>query len=81
MSALYTIESPGGKPSLADAAARLHVPESAMDAGFGVVPIDPAHHLYAVRVTTHDQSTPAPSRSDVSGPFSDPRIEGFGPPR
>jgi hypothetical protein len=81
MSALYTIEWPKGKPSLAEAAAQLHVPESDMDEGFGVVPIDPAHHLYAVRVTTHNATSAAPQERAVSGPYSDPKIEGFGPPR
>jgi hypothetical protein len=77
---LYTIQSPSGAPTLAEVAARLHVSQSAVDASYGVVLIDPVRHLYAVRIfeglgssSSHDPS--------VSGPFSDPKIEGFGPPR
>jgi hypothetical protein len=79
MSALFTIEWSAGTPTLRDAAALLHVPESALDAHFGVVSIDPAHHLFAVRSLGDD--TTDKNKPGAAGPYSDPQIEGFGPPR
>ena len=73
MSTLYTIEATAGPPSLAEAAAKLRVAVSDLDASFGVVAIDPARHLYAVNVTS---SSPA---AGAAGPYANPRIEGFGP--
>jgi hypothetical protein len=81
MSALYTIECSAQKPTLPEAATLLKLPLHALDAGFGVVLIDPAKHLYAVRILDDHGNSRAPGRPGVSGPFSDPQIEGFGPPR
>jgi CO/xanthine dehydrogenase Mo-binding subunit len=61
------------------AAERLGVPAEELDSEFGVVPIDPDNHLYTVMV---DEQTGAAAaeRPDVDGPYSNPRIEPFGPP-
>ena len=81
MSTLYTIESPQGPPSLSEVASRLQLTLSALDASFGVVLIDPKRHLYAVRANSGDANSPASADPGVSGPFADPKIEPFGPPR
>jgi len=81
MGALYTIEWSAGKPSLNDAANLLHLPLRALDANFGVVLIDPSRHLYTVRSLADDSKVSTAGTPGVAGPFSDPQIEGFGPPR
>jgi hypothetical protein len=78
---LMTItEQSGGAPTLADAARQLGVAEADMDATFGVVPIDPDRGLYAVQV----RAGKLPKQSgrpdgDYRGPWSNPKIEPFGP--
>ena len=51
-----------------------------IDPEFGVVALDPAQHKYAVLVK-EDAATQVAGRPDVEGPFANPRIEPFGPPR
>jgi hypothetical protein len=50
-----------------------------VDAGFGVVNIDPAEHLYTILV---DEPAAARVRdaAPVQGVFGNPRIEPYGPP-
>jgi hypothetical protein len=50
-----------------------------VDDDFGVVEVDPKEHRYAVLV---DEGAAArvPDAAGVEGPFSNPRIEPFGPP-
>jgi len=81
MGDLYTVEAPSGPPSLADAAARLRLAVSDLDPNFGVVLIDPARHLYAVSTLTDIGAHRPPSAPGVAGPFANPRIDPFGPPR
>ncbi len=81
MSVLYTLEYPAGPPALTDAAAKLNLPVSALDAGFGVVAIDLKRHLYAVQVIGDGPTAPVRHDAYVEGPFANPRIEGFGPVR
>ena len=76
-----TIVAPGGAPDLAQAAAQLGVSVQDIDPTFGVVPIDPARGIYAVQV--REDKVPAPPKvaksADQKGPWSNPRIEPFGP--
>jgi len=75
---LMTVTAPHGKPSLADAAQRLGVELSDMDATFGVVPVDPDRGLYAVQVKA-GRAQPAAPGAEYHGPFSNPTIAPFGP--
>jgi hypothetical protein len=77
---LYTFQWPMGAPSLADAAGVLHMPLASFDPGFGVVMIDPARKTYAVRASGGPVGDAAAS-GQGAGPYSDPQIESFGPPR
>ena len=76
---LMTVQGKNGPPSLGEAAAQLGVAVEDIDAGFGVVPIDPGRGLYSVQVPA--ERLPARSGADepYRGPFSNPRIEPFGP--
>jgi hypothetical protein len=76
---LMTIASPGGVPDLARAASILGVDPSAMDTAFGVVLIDPEKGMYAVQVSASAVSNSGKAAEGVKGPYSNPRIEGYGP--
>jgi hypothetical protein len=75
-----TVRSKDGPPTIEDAARQLGVPVVAVDRVFGVVTIDPKQGLYSVQVDAAQLPADA-SSDDFSGPFSNPRIEPFGPPR
>jgi hypothetical protein len=77
--ALMTVKSPTEVPSLESAATILRVSPSEMDTSFGVVPIDPEKGLYAVQVRARALVSRQNSGAQFDGPFSNPRIEGFGP--
>jgi len=74
---LYIVHKDTGVPSLDEAAVQLHVPVERLDRSFGVQPIDPRSGDYAVmKRDDTDQNSASPR-----GPFSNPRIDTFGPPR
>jgi len=70
------VKGDSGPPSLAEAARQLKAPADAIDATFGVVPIDPAKGLYSVRV---DAARFAGHPDPQQGPFADPKIEPLQP--
>ena len=74
---LMVVKGDKGQPSLADAARQLKVTIEDLDAGFGVVAVDPDRGLYSVRVFA-DRVKPDQS-SEYRGPFSDPEIGPVGP--
>lgn len=78
---LMTVTLPEGGGSTVKAAARaLGVDTSAIDATFGVRTLDITAGKYAVMVDERAVKTAA-QRKGVAGPFSNPRIEPFGPPK
>ena len=77
---LMTVELDPAAADLTTAAQRLGVPAESMDATYGVVSIDPDQDLYSVLVEEQAIASAA-SRPGVGGPFSNPRIEPFGPPQ
>jgi len=78
---LYTISFDRGEPTLADASRLLGVEESQLDVAFGVRLIDPNKHLYAVQARDAEASQVKSKGSGVQGPFSNPGISDFGPPK
>ena len=79
--ALMTVMIPGGAPGIERAAKTLGVAPGALDHRYGVVPIDPSRNLYAVQVREDALPKSPAADGDYSGPFSNPRIEPFGPTR
>lgn len=75
-----TVELDPEAATVAKAAERLGVEPGQIDAEFGVVSIDPDQHLYTVLVD-EEAAAGAAERPGVEGPFSNPRIEPFGPPQ
>jgi hypothetical protein len=75
-----TVTGKDGPPSLSDAARQLGVAVGDLNAGFGVVPIDPDHKLYAVEVDA-DRFAADQLGQPYKGPFSNPTIAPFGPPK
>lgn len=71
---LYTIEATGGQPTLVEAANILGRPARDLDAGFGVMLIDPRRKLYAVML--HGSASQA--SSDDQAAFANPAIDTFG---
>lgn len=71
-----------GTPTLAAAARKLGVPAAKLDSGYGLVPVDLAAGLYAVKLDK-SEARGAAERLGKGGPegiYSDPKIEPFGPP-
>ena len=77
---MVTVHLDPDHATIGDARDRLRVGEHDLDADFGVVTIDPDADLYAVLVDEGAASTAARTPG-AAGPFSNPRIESFGPPQ
>ena len=76
-----TVLSEDGPPTLEAAARQLGVDVDAVDAEFGVIPIDPKQGLYSVQVDAAQLPAEVAGQEPYRGPFSSPRIEPFGPPK
>lgn len=76
---MYTVKLPGSVATLQEAAKSLGVELAALDSGFGLVPVSPTEHLYTVLVS--EDATPVTDGKTTSGPYSNPPIGAFGPPR
>jgi hypothetical protein len=74
---LVTVRLPP-KATLEQAMQRLDLTEEEVDTAYGLVALDPDQGLYALRVTEAAGRRAAPADG---GPFSDPPIEPYGPPR
>lgn len=68
-------------PTIESAAAQLGVRVDDVDADFGVVSINPAAHLYAVRVRADRLPARDLTEEPYRGPFEDPKIEPLAPRR
>lgn len=79
--ALMTVHGRNGPPSIEDAAQELGIGIDDIDQEFGVVLVDPKAGLYSVQVDAARLPEGGESGSAYRGPFSNPRIEPFGPPK
>lgn len=69
-------------PSIEQVKRRFGLADDEIDAAFGVIEVDPDDHLLTILV---EQSAAARVTGDPGwtgeGPFADPKIEPFGPPK
>jgi hypothetical protein len=82
-SVLITVRLPRGA-SLESAMRELDLSDDEVDTRYGLVSVDPAQDLYALRVTESAGRRLRASESsgpEVSGPWADPPIEPYGRPR
>lgn len=78
---MVTIQSSDAPPTVAGIRERYGLAEQAIDPTFGVVEIDPVEHLYTILVDQEAAALIQPTEEwEVEGPYSNPRIEPFGPP-
>jgi hypothetical protein len=59
---------------------KLGLSSDEVDSAFGVVNIDPKRNLYTILVE-EEAARKVSGRPEVKGPFSNPKIETFGPPK
>ena len=71
---MLSLELPADEASLPAVRQRLGLDAAEIDAGFGVIPIDPDHGLYTVLVTP-EAAERVKGTPGVSGPFANPPIE------
>jgi hypothetical protein len=79
---MLTIQRQEGPPQLEEIQIKYGLTDDEIDPQFGVVEIDPVDGTYTILV----EETAAAKISDsegwkVQGPYSNPRIEPFGPPQ
>lgn len=77
---MVTIHWQGEPPTLSQVVERFALDPSAVDERFGVVEIDPDEHLFALRLDP-SQAAKLGATEGADGPFADPEIGVFGPPR
>lgn len=79
---MMTIHASSGPPRLEEIRRRYELKPDEIDEEFGVVEIDPERHDYTILVELEAARKVSPTENwDVSGPYSNPRIEPFGPPQ
>lgn len=76
---LVTVTLPAGA-TLPDALSRYGLAPDEVDQEYGLVSVDPAQGLYALLVD-EDAAARLTGSPGVSGPYADPPIEPYGPPR
>jgi len=79
MKIMLTIELNPDEASLADVKHKLSLDAGEIDESFGVVCVSPEQNLYTILVE-EEAAKKAAGNEGVRGPYSDPRIEPFGPP-
>ena len=77
---MVTVKLDAEHASVENACELLGIADDAIDRDFGVIEVSPGENLYTVLV----EATVAEgihTSEDTAGPFSNPRIEPFGPPQ
>ena len=59
---------------------KLHLKKEEIDSDYGVVPINPKENLFVVLVEP-ETAARVSNEEWVQGPFANPKIEAFGPPK
>ena len=78
---MMTVHWSEGIPTLDDIQRHFSLTDDEIDRSFGLVEIDPNEHIFTFLVEENSTSkVKSGSNFHVEGPFSNPRIEPFGPP-
>jgi hypothetical protein len=82
---MLTVKLPPERATLAEARKRLGLAEDEVDQNFGLVALDPGEGTYAVLVSAEAgarvSASAAGKAGEAGGPYANPRIEPFGPPK
>lgn len=78
--ALLTIELESGEASLPQVRRKLKLRKDQIDENFGVVRLSPEGNQYAIMVDD-DVVERLTTKKKAKGPYANPRIEPFGPPK
>ena len=76
---MLTLKLHPDEATLSQVCQRLNLSADEVDSEFGVVNIDPKRNLYTILVE-EEAARRVSGTPDVEGPFSNPKIEPFGPP-
>jgi hypothetical protein len=79
---MMTIQWLQGQPTLEDIQKLFSLTDNEIDRDFGLIEVDPAEHIFTFLVEDASAAKVQPGANfRVAGPFSNPRIEPFGPPQ
>lgn len=79
---MMTIRAPHVAPTVPELIAQYGLQPGEIDEDFGVIEIDPEDHAYTILIEPTAASKIQPNENwEVSGPFSNPKIEPFWPPQ
>jgi len=79
---MLTIRAPEGAPTVPEIVSRYGLQPGEIDEQFGVIGIDPKDHAYTILVEPSAAQKIQPDKKwEISGPFSNPKIEPFWPPQ
>lgn len=78
---MMTLRCEGEAPSVKTIRERFSLAETEIDESFGVVEVDPKHHIYTFLVAEEAADKIEPGGEWViEGPYANPQVEPFGPP-
>ena len=79
---MMTIQWPQGQPTIEQIQELFSLADDEIDREFGLIEIDPDERLFTFLVDEASAAKVKPGAGlRVAGPFSNPRIEPFGPPQ
>jgi hypothetical protein len=77
---MVTLRLDPAEANLAAVSRKLHLSNDEIDPHFGVVCISPGENLYTILVE-ESASKKLQGNEEMKGPYSNPKIEPFGPPK
>ena len=77
---MFNITSPKRVPTIESVCAEHGLKAEEIDRDFGVIAVSPDEHVYTILIEENAAARLDPARKPLAGPFSNPRIEPFGPP-
>ena len=81
MSKVMVTISGGSRPTLAEVKQAFALSDAEIDPDYGVIEVDDENHVYSILVEEQAAAKISGHGWSTEGPFSNPRIEPFGPPQ